>query len=116
MAKVLAAVSSFLVFNTDGSVNWERSSTAIRNAVEGEIAENRGYDTAIEQALDRLFDKIPAGTGVRTPLAVQAVSAELCGGDIMQMTEFSAKVEDYLNRSGRFVGKRGRSGGLFRVG
>ena len=115
MTKILNAVSGLLSYNNDGSVNWETSFTTIQNAVEGEIRENLSYDAAISAALDRLFNKLPAGTRVKTDIAVQACAADLCGGDILQMVEVSARIENFLERSSRFVSKRGRSGGLFRV-
>ena len=112
---ILSAVSAFIVRASDGSVNWDNTLSAIRNGIAAEMEENRKDDGEIEKGLDAIYDALPAGTGLPTPMVVQTVAASLSGGDIEAQIEWAAKVTDYLTRTNRFVSKRGRSGGLFRV-
>ena len=116
MAKILSAVSALIVRGYNGEISWEETGEAILAALQADLAEVASHDAAIEAALDRLYDRVPAGTAIRTPIVVQAVAAELAGGDFLRMTETTALVEAYLDRSVRFVGQRGRNGGLKRVG
>lgn len=112
---ILAAVSHLVSVLPDGSPDWETSLGNIQRAIQAELEANRALDGRIEAELDKVFDKVPAGTGLPTPMVVQAVAAELSGGDFAQQAELAGKVTAYLERSKRFVSKRGRSGGLFRV-
>lgn len=115
MAKVLSALKGFVAFNADGSLDWEGTASAIQGQLLSEIEESRKNDGLIEGALDALYDKLPAGTGLPTPMVVNAVASELCGGNIIAMAEFTNLVSEYLDRNHRFQSKRGRSGGLFRI-
>lgn len=113
---ILSAVSALIVRDSAGSVQWETTLGAIRSAMESEIAANLESDGKIEGALDSLYDSVPVGTGLPGPTVTQTVAASLAGGNLAQQIAWVAKIEDYLSRSPRFVSKRGRSGGLFRVG
>lgn len=113
--KVLSAVASYLAFNEDGTVDWEISGEKLFAQINSEVEESRQYDTAISEALDRLFDRVPAGTRLPTPMVCQAVAGELSGGDLSKMVELGNLVSDFLDRSTRFDSKRGRSGGLART-
>ena len=113
--KVLSAVVSLLAFNEDGTVNWEVSGEVLFSAINAEVEEARKHDAAISAALDSLFDRVPAGTRLPTPMVCQAIAGELSGGDLVKMAELSGMVADYLERSSRFESKRGRSGGLARL-
>ena len=73
-------------------------------------------DSLIEVALDSIYDSMDPGTGLPTPVVVQTVSASLANGNLQEQIAFTAKVEDFLSRTNRFISKRGRSGGLFRIG
>lgn len=116
MINILGSLSAFIVRTEDGSVNWESTLEAIQGQIVRELEENSKTDGVIEGALDSLYDSLPVGTGLPTPMVVQTVSASLAGGNIQAQIAWTAKVEDYLARSQRFVSKRGRSGGLFRIG
>lgn len=113
---IMSTVSSFVSFANDGSVDWDLTLTSIRAQMEMEIEENRKSDGEIEVGLDAIYDSLPVGTGLPTPMVVQTVSASLAGGNIQAQIAWTAKVENFLERTNRFVSKRGRSGGLFRVG
>ena len=114
--KILSTVSAFVVLTNDGSVNWDSTLAGIRGQMEIEIEENRKGDLEIERGLDAIYDSLPVGTGLPTPMVVQTVSASMANGNIEAQIELVAKVEDFLKRTNRFVSKRGRSGGLFRIG
>jgi hypothetical protein len=115
-SKILGAVGSFLTYFTDGSVNWEVSISTIQNAVESELREARAYDETISAALDKLYDAAPAGSSFPTPMVVSLVASELAGGNMARMAELTPLVVAFVERSPRFQSKRGRSGGLFRIG
>lgn len=113
--RILSAVSSFVKYHDDGSLDHEGTAMALLAQIEGEIEASRAYDVQISAALHTLYDKIPAGTALPTPTVIQAVAGELSEGDLVRMIELSAKVEDFVKRSPHFTSKRGRSGGLSRV-
>jgi hypothetical protein len=115
-AKILSAVSAFIVLDNAGSVDWEGTLGSIQAQMEMELVENRESDLKIEAALHSIYDSMDPGIGLPTPVVVQAVSASLAGGNLQGQILFAAKVEDFLGRTNRFVSKRGRSGGLFRIG
>lgn len=113
---ILSTVSAFVALTNEGSVDWDITLSAIQTQIQIEMEENRKGDCEIEGAMDAIFDQVPAGTGIPTPMVVQTVSASLANGNIQSQIAWSGKVEDFLSRTNRFVSKRGRSGGLFRVG
>ena len=113
---IMSTVSSFVSFSNDGSVDWDNTLTSIRAQMEMEIEANQKSDGEIEVGLDTIYDSLPAGTGLPTPMVVQTVSASLAGGNIQDQIAWTGKVENFLARTNRFVSKRGRSGGLFRIG
>lgn len=113
--KILAALKDFVVFASDGSLDWEITGEAIRQQLLSDIELSRKSDAVIEAALDALYDKLPVGTGIPTPMVANAVASELSGGNLIAMAEITGKVTDFLDRCPRFQSKRGRSGGLFRV-
>ena len=114
--KILSAVSQFLVLDNDGSVDWEGTLGSIQAQMEMELVENQESDSSIEAALDSVYDSMDPGIGLPTPVVVQTVSAALANGNLQEQILFAGKVEDFLSRTNRFVSKRGRSGGLFRIG
>lgn len=114
--KILAAVSSFIVRDSSGGVQWESTLAGIKGAMLTELATSAETDKRIEEALDSLYDSVPVGTGLPGPTVVQTVAASLAGGNLAEQIRLVAEIEGYLTRSPRFVSKRGRSGGLFRVG
>ena len=113
---ILSAVSAFVSFANDGSVDWDLTLAGIRGQMQIEMEENRKGDEQIEVGLDAIYDSLPVGTGLPTPMVVQTVSASLAGGNIQDQIAWTGKVENFLARTNRFVSKRGRSGGLFRIG
>lgn len=114
--KILSAVAAFLSTNEDGSVNWERTLGGIRAQLQAEISANAERDVQVEAALDSLYDTLAPGSSLPTPTVVQTVAASLAGGKLQEQIRIAGEVDDYLKRSTRFVSKRGRSGGLFRIG
>lgn len=113
--KILAALKGFVAFDQDGSLDWDTTATAIHQQLLSEIEFSRKNDGLIENALDAIFDKIPADSALPTPMVVSVVAGELSGGDISAMAEFTATVTEFLDRCPRFQSKRGRNGGLFRI-
>lgn len=101
----------------EGGIDWETTLTTIQAKVEGEIAESSERDYVIETKLEELFAKLPPGGSLPRPLAVSMVVNEVVGntGNILAMTEWTGHVNDYLDRTSKFVGKRGRNGGLFKA-
>lgn len=103
--------------NTDGSVDWEVTLSAIQSKVETELAESSERDSVIETKLYELFAKLPEGGSLPRPIAASMVVSEVVGstGDIAAMAAWTNHVNDYLDRTDKFVGKRGRNGGLFKA-
>lgn len=114
-ASLLSAVSSFVVSFTDGSVDWNATLDNIQTALANELEASRANDDALESALDRLFDRMPVGAGIPTPIAVQTAASEVAGGDFSKLQSLMVACEAFVERSARFQSKRGRNGGLFRV-
>jgi hypothetical protein len=114
--KILGAICSFLTYDNSGSVNWEVSLSAIQKAVDSELAEARRHDATISAALDKLYDAAPIGSSFPTPMVVSVIASELASGNLARMAELSPLVAAFVERSPRFQAKRGRSGGLSRVG
>lgn len=103
--------------HTNGSVDWETTLSTIQNKVETELAEASERDGVIENILDQVFAKLPTGGSLPRPIAVSMVVSEVVGstGNISAMAEWTNHVNDYLDRTDKFVGKRGRNGGLFKA-
>lgn len=101
----------------EGVIDWEATLSTIQNKVESELAESAERDTVIETTLLGVFDKLPPGGSIPRPLAVSMAVNEILGGgtNILAMTEWTGHVSDYLDRTTKFVGKRGRNGGLFKA-
>ena len=116
MSKVLSSLSGFIVYANDGSVDWDATIPAIRNAVESELNEARAHDASISAALDKLYDASPAGASYRTDMVVSTIAGELSAGNLSAMATLLPVVEAFIERSPRFQSKRGRNGGLSRVG
>jgi hypothetical protein len=116
MSKVLSSLSGIVSFLSDGSVDWDATIPAIRNAVESELNEARAHDGKISAALDKLYDASPIGSSYRTDMVVSTIAGELSAGNLSAMASLMPLVEAFIERSPRFQAKRGRSGGLSRVG
>jgi hypothetical protein len=113
---ILSTVSSFVSFSNDGSVDWDITLSSIQTQMQMEMKENQEMDSLIETALHSIYDSMDPGIGLPTPVVVQTVSASLANGNLQEQIAFTAKVEDFLSRTNCFISKRGRSGGLFRIG
>lgn len=99
-----------------GAIDWEATLSTIQSKVESELAESAERDALIETKLDQVFEKLPSGGSLPRPIAVSMVVSEIVGvGGISAMAEWTNHVNDYLDRTTRFVGKRGRNGGLFKA-
>lgn len=111
---LLKAVSEFVVFGSDGSVDVDATTDNLRAAIASELERNAVRDSEIETALDDVFARL--GTDIYpTPEVVSIASALMVGSDLTKMASTADEVRDYLSRSSRFVGERGRKGGLRKV-
>lgn len=115
MAKLISILGDFVSYN-NGELDREATASAVCAALEAELAEARRHDAAIEAALDRLFDTVPVGTRLPTPVVAQTVAGELAAGNMAAMVALVPVVGAFIARSPRFESKRGRSGGLTRIG
>ncbi|NDB82602.1 MAG: hypothetical protein EB127_07660 [Alphaproteobacteria bacterium] len=104
-------------FCADGSVDWETTLSTIQNKVESEIAESAERDYVIEATLTELFNKLPEGGSLPRPIAVSLTVSKVLGNtdNLVAMADWTGHVNDYLDRTTKFIGKRGRNGGLFKV-
>ena len=116
MSKVLSLLSDLVTFAADGSLDAAATANAVIATLEAELREARKYDAAIAAALDRLFDGLPPGTRLPTPVAAQTVAGEVAAGNVALMVALVPVVAAFIARSPRFEAKRGRNGGLTRIG
>jgi len=104
-----------LVFYADGNLDWDATLGAIQVQVTAEAEAAQVWDTQILEALNKVFDGLPAEARIPEPMAVNLVERSLyTGSDIAEMMVVRGKIQDYLDRSTEFTGKRGRGGGLGR--
>lgn len=103
--------------HTDGSIDWEVTLATIQAKVETELAESAERDTAITAILNGIYDKLPEGGSLPRPLAVNLTVSAIVNDatNVAAMAEWTNHVNDYLDRTTAFTGKRGRNGGLFRA-
>lgn len=118
MSKSILSVLSgegLVVRAANGAIDEGATAAAVVARLREEAVMSAHLDGAISACLDTLFDRIPAGTSLPTPMVVQTVTAEITGGNLAQYVEVSKKVEAFLDTCPRFESKRGRSGGLRRL-
>lgn len=107
----LRSVLSGFVVSVNGVVDVDATLEAVKTAWITECEASATRDKEIEAALNDTFvrlntDKYP------TPEVVSITSAILAGSDITQIATVADEVRDYLSRSTKFKGERGRNGGL----
>lgn len=117
-ASLLSSLASLslIAHNQDGSVDMDTTALQVQVALAAELEAARANDQAFECALDRLFDSRPEGRSIPTDFAVQTAATEVAAGDVDKVLELIPLCEAFVKRSPRFEAKRGRNGGLFRVG
>ena len=111
---ILKSLTGFVVFAADGSIDVDATCDKIKSGIVVELEHNAVMDSKIESALDNVFTRLNVDV-YPTPEVVSMASAILVGNEITKMAEVSEQVRDYLSRSSRFVGVRGRKGGLRKV-
>ena len=106
-----------IAFTAQGEVDWETTLSTVQNKVESEIAEAAERDSVIEATLMDLFNKLPDGGSLPRPIAVSLTVSKVLGNtdNLVAMADWTGHVNDYLDRTTKFIGKRGRNGGLFKV-
>lgn len=111
---ILSALKGHVVFNSDGSVNFAATAEKISAALAAELEATAVRDIEIEAALDNVYARL--GVDIYpSPQVVSIAAATMVGSDITKMASVAEEVRDYLVRSTRFVGERGRKGGLRRL-
>lgn len=110
---LLAAIKSFVVV-ANGSINIDATLQNLKGAILAEQEANVKLDSVIEQALDTVYDKLQTDI-YPTPEVVAMASTTIVGSDLARMATVSEQIRDYLGRSARFQGERGRKGGLRRL-
>ena len=104
-----------LVVYSEGSIDFAATLEGIQNQVQAESDAAAIWDQQITVALNEVFDSLAAGSRIPEPMAVNLVERKLYqGSSIAEMTVVRGKIQDYLDRSTEFTGKRGRGGGLGR--
>lgn len=109
---------SLVAFNNDGSVDTDSTNLNIQLHLQGELDSRREVNAQIEQELDLFFNSKVSdpNRGVPTGMVTNQVAMNLSGGDLDKGMEIAALVEEFIKTSPRFESRRGRNGGLFRVG
>lgn len=103
--------------DANGGIDWEVTLATIQAKVETEIAECAERDSTIQSVLNAIYDKLPEGGSLPRPLAVNLTVSAIVNDatNVVAMGEWTNHVNDYLDRTVAFTGKRGRNGGLFRA-
>lgn len=111
---VRSTLAPFVVLDDAGGVDLELTLQAVKAAWLAECEASEVRDAEIASALDQTFTSL--GVDVYpTPEVVSIASAMLAGGDLAKMAGIANEVREYLGRSTRFKGERGRKGGLRRL-
>jgi hypothetical protein len=113
MSSILAAVKDLVVSGVNG-VDLDATMSKVRAALAAEIESAAVMDQKIEAALDNVYDLLKTDK-FPTPSVVAMAASSLVGSDLTQLAKVSDQIHDYLNRSVRFKGERGRNGGLKRL-
>lgn len=108
------AGAGLVTYCSDGSVDFEATLSAVQDRVTAEAAETAEWDARISAALNSVFDGLKAGQRIPRPLAVNIAVQKLGCTEIADMQDATLRVDDYLDRTNAFSGKRGRNGGLGR--
>lgn len=116
MAILSDLVKAGVVVNGSNGIDLDATMGKLKAALYAELEAQAGTDAKIEAALDTLFDGVEAGKAIPTDACIGKVANDLAGGDILAVAEWTVAVRDFLSRSARFTGKRGRNGGVIRVG
>lgn len=110
MANLRSALSAFTV-SVNGVVDIDATLKAVKAAWIAECEASAVRDNEIESALDNAFTSL--GVSVYpTPQIVSIASAMLVQGELNKMAGVAEEIKDYLSRSNKFKGERGRKGGL----
>lgn len=106
--------SANVLVSGDSGIDIEATLDALKAVIAAEVESTSIQDKEIEAALDDVYHRL--GVDVyQTPAIVSMAAATLCGNDVTAMASKSEAVRDFLSRSSRFVGVRGRNGGLKKV-
>ena len=110
MSNLRGALAPFVVVN-NGTVNVEATLSAVKAAWLAECEASAVRDNQIEAALNNAFTSL--GVCIYpTPEIVSIASAMLVNGELNKLAGVADEVRDYLSRSNKFKGERGRKGGL----
>lgn len=108
---ILNAIKSYMVKSADGSLDIDSTMNKVRAAIIQDMESEAFQDQVILNAINQVFANL--GTNrYPTPQIVSMTAAMLSGKDLIQMADWSKKVQDYLDRASGFKGTRGRKGGL----
>lgn len=113
---ILKAVSSFLSYNADGSIDIDGTMLQIQDNLQTELAQVAERDKVFQNHLNAIFDNSNGDEGLPTKWVAGKVAQIVACGDEVMERELIAEVEDFIARSPKFEARRGRKGGLFRVG
>lgn len=110
MATLRSALSAFTV-SVNGVVDIDSTLKAVKSAWIAECEASAARDIEIETSLNNAFTSL--GVSVYpTPEIVAIASATLVNGELTKMAGVADEVREYLSRSNKFKGERGRKGGL----
>lgn len=114
MSNLRGTLAPFIASTVDGTVDVDATLAAVKAAWLAEIEASAVRDAEIETALDNTFTSL--GVDIYpTPEVVSIASAMLSGGELNKLAGIADEVREYLGRTTRFKGERGRKGGLRRL-
>lgn len=111
---LISSLGSLVVRNANGSINFEATATAVKDALIMEVENTAIRDSEIETILDSVYARL--GVDIYpSPEVVSIAAASMVGNDLTKMATVSEEIRNYLARSPHFKGERGRKGGLRRL-
>jgi hypothetical protein len=116
MNKILSVLvnAGVVSFKSDGTIDLETTGALVAARLAEEEVANRAEDGAIEDSLVQVFGTLGLET-IPAPTLTAMAAVALAGSQPARVAEYQAKVSEYLARSPRFQGKRGRNGGIVKL-
>lgn len=111
--KILSALvnAGVVSFAADGSIDLSTTAENVKARLAEEEVENKVLDQKIEEAVCNQFNLLGLEV-VPAPTLIAMSAVALAGNTPARVGDFQAKVTEYLARSPRFQGKRGKGGGI----
>ena len=116
MSSILKVLTSYLVYATDGNVDVDSTMSNVQAELQLDLERVAEQDRQFASIINRIFDNHTGDRGIPTKWLCGKVAAIVAQGDDEREKVLIGEVASFIERSPRFDAKRGKTGGLFRVG